>query len=69
MRFRSAVEGERDAGEVGDLMVVEMQVDEMLRMRVRRGKRGEEGVGDLLVNMRVRVADGDEEDDAAGGAD
>ena len=43
-------------GEVGDLL---RHVDERLRRRVRRGKRGEEGVGDLLVSMTVRVVEGD----------
>lgn len=55
MRLRRAALGDRETGEVGDLL---KHVDERLRNRVRRGKSGEEGVGDLLVNMTVKVAEG-----------
>lgn len=41
-----------------------MHVDERLRISVRRGKRGEEGVGDLLVSMTVNVLVGEGEETA-----
>lgn len=50
-----------EGGEVGDDREdVLMQVDERLRINVRRGKRGEEGVGDLLVNMIETVPEGED---------
>ncbi len=64
MRLRSEAPGERVKGEVGDLEEVLMHVDERLRISVRRGKRGEEGVGDLLVSMTVSVFVGEGEETA-----
>lgn len=59
IRLRRLVPGERLSGEVGERAEALTHVDEMLRMMVRRGKSGEEGVGDLLVSITVTVAEGD----------
>lgn len=51
MRFLSV-----PLGEVGDLLT---HVEDRLRISVRRGNKGVEGVGDRSVNMSGTVADGD----------
>lgn len=62
MRLRRAPLGDR--GEAGDNNVVPTQVDDTLRISVRRGNKGEDGVGDLLVSTKCTVAEGERVQDA-----